>query len=451
MPENGDKSRFERLTPKALVAELDRFIIGQNAAKRAVAVALRNRWRRRQLEPKMAAEVLPKNILMVGPTGCGKTEIARRVALFSDAPFIKVEATKFTEVGYVGKDTEQIIRDLVEVSLKMTKDAIAAKAEDRIKQRAATRLAEAARESLGGEDTPSARAQIAKMLEEGTLDDREIEIILEDNSPLVMPTLEAPGMAGTQMGMLNLNEMFGKMLGGKAKKKRLMTIAAAKKAIAQEEAEKTVDEEQARRVAIEAAEENGIVFIDEIDKICSDGGDRPARGEVSREGVQRDLLPLIEGTTVSTRYGAVKTDHILFMASGAFHNARPADLMPELQGRLPVRVELEPLTAEDFERILAEPRYNLIDQYRALLGTEGFAVNFDKGAIKTLAHRAFALNEQVENIGARRLHTVLEKVLEDLSFSATESGGKKFTVTADYVTKRLEQLLGGEELSRLVL
>ena len=435
----------EALPPRAIVAELDRFIVGQRDAKRAVAVALRNRWRRRRLEPQMAAEVLPKNILMVGPTGCGKTEIARRVARFVDAPFVKVEATKFTEIGYVGKDTEQIIRDLLEVSLKMTKDALAAEVEGRIKKRVADRLIAA----LGGGETEAAAAQMRQMLDDGTLDDKEVEITVNDTTPLTMPTLEAPGLSGAQVGMLNLNDMFGKML-GKVRKKRLMSIRNARRAVEQEELERAIDDEQARRSAIEVAEQSGIVFIDEIDKICS-GGERTSRGEISREGVQRDLLPLIEGTTVSTRHGAVKTEHILFIASGAFHNSRPADLMPELQGRLPVRVELQSLTSQDFERILAEPQYNLIEQYKALLATEGFEITFDKAAIRTLASRAFALNEQVENIGARRLHTVLEKVLEDLSFGATEKEGEAFTITAEYVNKRVDDLLGGEELSRLIL
>lgn len=436
---------MDELTPKAIVAELDRFIIGQEKAKKAVAVALRNRWRRQRLEPKMAAEVLPKNILMIGPTGCGKTEIARRVARFAAAPFIKVEATKFTEVGYVGKDTEQIIRDLVETSLKITKDKMAAEVVEQIKKRVDDRLVEV----LGGGEGEAANQQLRRMLGEGTLDEREIEITVEDTSPLIMPTLDAPGMSGAQVGMLNLNDMFGKML-GKPKKKRRLKVGNARKALEQEESEKAIDEEQARRTAIEAAEQSGIVFIDEIDKICS-ANEGATRGEISREGVQRDLLPLIEGTTVSTRYGAVKTDHILFIASGAFHNSRPADLMPELQGRLPVRVELQSLTADDFERILNEPQYNLIEQYKALLATEGFEITFDKAAVKTLAKRAFALNEQVENIGARRLHTVLEKVLEDLSFDATVKKGKRFAVGGKYVDKRLDDLLGGEELSRLVL
>ena len=429
-------------TPKEIVAELDKFIVGQANAKRAVAVALRNRWRRRQLEAKMAEEVLPKNILMVGPTGCGKTEIARRVARFAHAPFVKVEATKFTEVGYVGKDTEQIIRDLVEVSLKNFKERIARKNAQTLKQKVNARLVEAL---LAEDKTPAAVAQIEKMLEQGNLETKEIEVLVEDQ--VQMPTIDAPGLAGAQMGMLNLNEVFGKML-GKNKKKRLMTVQHARKAIEQEERENLMDEDQANRTAIGEAEQNGIVFIDEIDKICANK-ESSGRGEISREGVQRDLLPLIEGTTVSTRYGAIKTDHILFIASGAFHNARPSDLMPELQGRLPVRVELSPLTTADFERILMEPKYNLINQYKALFLTEGFKVEFDKKAIKTLAKRAFTINEEVENIGARRLHTVLEKVLEDLSFNAAK--GKSFAVTEAYVNKRVDELTGGEQLTRLIL
>jgi len=418
-------------TPQQIVAELDKFIVGQTNAKRAVAVALRNRWRRRQLEAKMAEEVLPKNILMIGPTGCGKTEIARRVAKFADAPFIKVEATKFTEVGYVGKDTEQIIRDLVEVALKNFKEQVVQKNAETLKQKVNKRLIEA----LVGSEGPAAFAQMEKMLTQGNLETKEIEIMIQDQ--IQMPVIDAPGLQGAQMGMLNLNDMFGKML-GKNKKKRLMSVQNARKLIEQEERDNLMDEDQTNRTAIDTAEQSGIVFIDEIDKICSrqEGG---SRGEISREGVQ-------------TRYGAIKTDHILFIASGAFHNARPSELMPELQGRLPVRVELSPLTAKDFERILTEPKYNLINQYKALFSTEGFKVEFDKKAIQTLAVRAFTLNEEVENIGARRLHTVLEKVLEELSFNASQKAAKKsFTITESYVNKRVDELIGSDQLTRLIL
>lgn len=432
-------------SPREIVSELDRFIVGQNDAKRAVAIALRNRWRRQQLDDVMKEEVLPKNILMIGPTGCGKTEIARRLAKLANAPFIKVEATKFTEVGYVGRDVEQIVRDLVEVAIHMSTEAqrkeVQAKAELAAEERVLTAL-------VGENAGESTRQSFRKKLREGDLDDREIELDVQDNSGMSMPTLDIPGMPGAQMGMINLNDMLGKAFGGRTRTRK-MSVSESYEVLLEEEADKLIDQERTAQQAIDLVEQNGIAFIDEIDKITI-RNDRHG-GDVSREGVQRDLLPLIEGTTVSTKYGAVKTDHILFIASGAFHQAKPSDLLAELQGRLPIRVNLNALTEADFGRILREPENSLIKQYVALMGTEEVTLSFTEDAIDKVAALSAQINQTVENIGARRLHTILEKMLEEISFSASDRGGESIEITADYVDEQVSGLAADTDLSRFIL
>ncbi len=433
-------------SPREIVSELDRFIIGQNDAKRAVAIALRNRWRRQQLPEELREEVLPKNILMIGPTGVGKTEIARRLARLAQAPFLKVEATKFTEVGYVGRDVEQIVRDLVEIAIAMTRERlrkeVAAKAEMRAEERVLDAL-------VGDKASVDTRQKFRKMLREGQLDDKEIEIAVQENLASSLPTFEIPGMPGAQMGMVNLGDMLGKAFGNRSKPKR-MTVAESHKVLMAEESDKLLDQEKVVKEAINAVEQNGIVFIDEIDKISA----RSERvgADVSREGVQRDLLPLIEGTTVATKHGAVKTDHVLFIASGAFHLAKPSDLLPELQGRLPIRVELKALTREDFKRILIEPEASLIKQYKALLKTEEMVLDFAEEAIDEIASLAEQINSSVENIGARRLHTVLERLLEEISFTASDqSAGTTVTIDRDYVRDHVGALAKNTDLSKFIL
>jgi ATP-dependent HslUV protease ATP-binding subunit HslU len=433
-------------SPREIVSELDRHIVGQNDAKRAVAIALRNRWRRQQLPDELREEVLPKNILMIGPTGIGKTEIARRLARLAQAPFIKVEATKFTEVGYVGRDVEQIVRDLIEVSLAMTRERLRKEVAARAELRAEERVLDVL---VGANASPDTRTKFRKMLRTGELDEREIEVEVQE-SGFGMPTIDIPGMPGAQMGMVNLGEMFGKAFGARTKPRRL-SVSESYRVLMQEESDKLLDQEKVTREAITAAEQNGIVFIDEIDKICGRSEHRLG-ADVSREGVQRDLLPLIEGTTVATKHGAVKTDHILFIASGAFHLAKPSDLLPELQGRLPIRVELKPLTRDDFRRILTEPEASLIRQYKALMATEGVTLEFAEEAIDELALLAEEINTAVENIGARRLHTVLERLLEEASFSASDQPpDTKLTIDREYVRKHVGELAKNADLSKFIL
>ncbi|KRS11212.1 ATP-dependent protease [Roseovarius atlanticus] len=433
------------LTPREIVSELDRYIIGQKDAKRATAVALRNRWRRKQLSDDLREEVYPKNILMIGPTGVGKTEISRRLAKLARAPFIKVEATKFTEVGYVGRDVEQIIRDLVDSAIAQTRDFMREDVKSRAHQQAEDRVITA----IAGEDArESTREMFRKKLKDGLLDDTEIELDVADTSnPLGM--MDIPGQpGGGQMGMMNLGDIFGKAFGGRTTRKK-MTVRESYDILISEEADKLLDDETVNRTALEAVEQNGIVFLDEIDKVCAR---QEARGgDVSREGVQRDLLPLIEGTTVSTKHGSVKTDHILFIASGAFHIAKPSDLLPELQGRLPIRVELRALTEEDFVRILTETDNALTRQYSALMGTEEVTVEFTEDGIKALARIAAEVNQTIENIGARRLYTVMERVFEELSFTAPDRAGEKVVVDEAFVDANLGELMKSTDLSRYVL
>ncbi|MGI3169790.1 ATP-dependent protease ATPase subunit HslU [Pseudooceanicola sp. C21-150M6] len=432
------------LTPREIVSELDRFIIGQKDAKRAVAVALRSRWRRRQLDADLRDEVFPKNILMIGPTGVGKTEISRRLAKLARAPFIKVEATKFTEVGYVGRDVEQIIRDLMDSAIAMVREHMR---ED--VRAAALKLAEdRVIEAVAGKDArDGTREMFRKKLRNGELDDTEIELDVADTSnPLGM--MDIPGQPGSQMGMMNLGDIFGKAFGGRTVRKR-MTVAESYELLLSEEADKLLDDETVNKAALEAVEENGIVFLDEIDKVCARSDARG--GDVSREGVQRDLLPLIEGTTVSTKYGPVKTDHILFIASGAFHVAKPSDLLPELQGRLPIRVELRSLTEADFVAILTETDNALTRQYTALMKTEGVEVSFTEDGIAALAKLAAEVNQSVENIGARRLYTIMERVFEELSFHAPDRAGEVVSVDRAFVDENVGKLAASADLSRYVL
>lgn len=432
------------MTPREIVSELDRYIIGQKDAKRAVAIALRNRWRRQQLEPGLKEEVLPKNILMIGPTGVGKTEIARRLAKLAQAPFVKVEATKFTEVGYVGRDVEQIVRDLMEVAIHMTREKMRKTVQAQAEIYAEDRVLDAL---VGQSSSEGTRENFRKQLREGKLVDREIEIDIKDNGS-GMPSFDIPGMPGASIGMINMGDMLGKAFGGQTKKKR-MTVADSYDILMAEESDKLLDEDKVIAEAIYLVEQNGIVFLDEIDKIAARQDVRG--GDVSREGVQRDLLPLIEGTTVSTKYGPVRTDFILFIASGAFHYAKPSDLLAELQGRLPIRVELRALTEEDFKRILTEPEASLIKQYQALMATEGVTLEFDDKAINSIAKLATDINKTVENIGARRLHTVMEYLLDDISFTATERDGDTYEVTDKLVEDTLAELAGNTDLSKFIL
>jgi len=441
--ENKDSSLVSSLSPREIVSELDRYVVGQNKAKKAVAIALRNRWRRQALKGEMRNEVLPKNILMIGPTGVGKTEISRRLSKLAGAPFVKVEATKFTEVGYVGRDVEQIIRDLLEISIALEKikkrkevNAIAQKlAEEKVLD-----------SLVGNKASLATRESFRKRLRNGDLDNNEIEINVNDNAS--QASFEIPGMPGANIGMINIGEMLGKAAVNKQKKKK-MSVKESHEILINEEADKLIEEDKIIKSAIDSTENNGIVFLDEIDKIS--GRTDRAGGDVSREGVQRDLLPLIEGTTVSTKYGPIKTDHILFIASGAFQLAKPSDLLPELQGRLPIRVELEALTSDDFKRILKEPDYSLIKQYVALLDTENVQLEFSEDGINAIANMASEVNSTVENIGARRLHTIIERILDDISFTATDRAGEKIIINSDYVKKNLDELVKDTDLSKFIL
>jgi ATP-dependent HslUV protease ATP-binding subunit HslU len=429
-------------SPREIVSELDRYIIGQHEAKRAVAIALRNRWRRQQLTGVMREEVSPKNILMIGPTGVGKTEIARRLARLASAPFLKVEATKFTEVGYVGRDVDQMIRDLLEAGIGMVKAARRKDVEAQAQLNAEARVLDAL---VGQNASESTRENFRKKLRGSELDDKEIEIQVADSG---VPSFDIPGMPGGSASVINLSEMMGKAFGNRTKARKL-TVAQAHAVLLAEESDKLLDQEKVIADAIEAVENNGIVFLDELDKICARS--ERAGADVSREGVQRDLLPLIEGTTVSTKHGPVKTDHILFIASGAFHVAKPSDLLPELQGRLPIRVELKALTQDDFRRILTEPEASLIKQYKALLGTEGVSINVTEDGVAEIARVAADINSTVENIGARRLQTVMERVLDEVSFTATDRSGETVTVDAAFVEKHVGDLAKNTDLSKFIL
>lgn len=432
------------LTPARIVEELDRHIIGQQDAKKAVAIALRNRWRRAKVDAPLRDEIMPKNILMIGPTGCGKTEIARRLARLAEAPFIKVEATKFTEVGYVGRDVDSIVRDLLEIAITMQRESMHESVRERAEAAAESRVLDALVGENASEET---RRKFREKLRAGDLDDKEIDIDVEDNSNPMM-SMDIPGMPGSQMGMISIGDMIGKAMGGRTRTRRLR-VDESYAILLQEESNKMLDQDKVVEAAIDSVENHGIVFIDEIDKVCARGDMKG--GEVSREGVQRDLLPLIEGTTVSTKHGTVSTDHILFIASGAFHLAKPADLLPELQGRLPIRVELQALEQADMERILTEPEASLTKQYTALLGVEGVSLDFTKDGVAELASYAIRFNREVENIGARRLHTLMEKLLEDISFTASDEEPQALSVDADYVQSRIGKVAAETDLSKFIL
>ena len=431
------------LSPREIVSELDRFVVGQNNAKRAVAIALRNRWRRQALSGDMKDEVLPKNILMIGPTGVGKTEISRRLSKLAEAPFVKVEATRFTEVGYVGRDVEQIVRDLLEIAISMEKVKKRKEVRAQAQKLAEDRVLDA---MVGAKATVATRESFRKRLRDGDLDDNEIEIAISESGN--MPSFEIPGMPGANIGMINISDVLGKSMGKKSQRKK-MTVKESYEILMNEESDKLIEQDKIIKSAKNTTENNGIVFLDEIDKISA-RTDRVG-GDVSREGVQRDLLPLIEGTTVSTKYGPVKTDHILFIASGAFQLAKPSDLLPELQGRLPIRVELDPLTSDDFKRILKEPDNSLIKQYKALLKTENVELEFTEDGINTIANIATEVNSSVENIGARRLHTIIERVLDDISFTATDNSGEKVIVDSKYIKANLGELTKDTDLSKFIL
>jgi len=441
--EEKKQNHIDSLSPREIVSELDRYVVGQNKAKRAVAIALRNRWRRQALIGDMRDEVLPKNILMIGPTGVGKTEISRRLSKLAEAPFVKVEATRFTEVGYVGRDVEQIIRDLLEIAIAMEKvkkrKEVHAKAQKLAEERVLDAL-------VGNKASVATRESFRKRLRDGDLDDNEIEIATNESGN--MPSFEIPGMPGANIGMINIGDMLGKSMGGKTKKKK-MTVKESHEILINEEADKLIEQDKIIKSAKNVTENNGIVFLDEIDKIS--GRTDRVGGDVSREGVQRDLLPLIEGTTVSTKYGPVKTDHVLFIASGAFQLAKPSDLLPELQGRLPIRVELDALTSDDFKRILKEPDNSLIKQYKALLKTENVDLEFSEDGIETIANLATEVNSSVENIGARRLHTIIERILDEISFTATDRSGEKIVIDSKYVKENLGQLVKDNDLSKFIL
>ena len=431
------------LSPREIVSELDRFVVGQNKAKRAVAIALRNRWRRQALKDEMKDEVLPKNILMIGPTGVGKTEISRRLSKLAEAPFVKVEATRFTEVGYVGRDVEQIVRDLLEIAIAMEKVKKRKEVHAQAQKLAEDRVLDAL---VGNKASVATRESFRKRLRDGDLDKNEIEIAVSESNQ--MPSFEIPGMPGANVGMINISDMLGKSMGQKPKKKK-MTVKESHEILINEESDKLIEQDKIIKSAKDSTENNGIVFLDEIDKISA-RTDRVG-GDVSREGVQRDLLPLIEGTTVSTKYGPVKTDHILFIASGAFQLAKPSDLLPELQGRLPIRVELDALNSDDFIRILKEPDNSLIKQYKALLKTENVDLEFTEDGINTIAHIASEVNLSVENIGARRLHTIIERVLDEISFTATDRAGEKITVDSKYIKDNIGELVKDTDLSKFIL
>jgi len=441
--ETRDASLVSSLSPREIVSELDRYVVGQNKAKKAVAIALRNRWRRQALKGEMRNEVLPKNILMIGPTGVGKTEISRRLSKLAEAPFVKVEATKFTEVGYVGRDVEQIIRDLLEIAIAMEKVKKRKEVNTKAQKLAEEKVLDAL---VGNKASLATRESFRKRLRSGDLDGNEIEIVVNDSAS--QTSFEIPGMPGANIGMINIGEMLGKSVGNKQKKKK-MSVKESHEILINEEADKLIEEDKILKSAINSTENNGIVFLDEIDKIS--GRTDRAGGDVSREGVQRDLLPLIEGTTVSTKYGPIKTDHILFIASGAFQLAKPSDLLPELQGRLPIRVELEALTSNDFKRILKEPDYSLIKQYVALLKTENVELEFSEDGIDAIANMASEVNATVENIGARRLHTIIERILDDISFTATDRAGEKIIINSTYVKQNLDELVKDTDLSKFIL